>query len=84
MHSAPMKDNFGSFQCVSMHNTRMWGPELFTLERFLSVKHLSLGSGSRALAIDKNVSPNTGQYEGEVPPLSLSTSHISSPSVCGV
>ena len=88
---------FPSLQRLSMHNTWARGPDtLLGLERFLFVKHLSLGS--RPLATSGNVWGLKFDSEGKVlpnetvdptklvnpPPLNLSTSHISSPSMCGV
>ena len=89
MHWTPNGDSSGSFsslQRMRMFNTRMWGPvDLVVLGTFYSVRHLSLGSGDPALAIDEGAWVDTGHYEGNVLPTgSVNLPHVVSLRVWGV
>ena len=56
---------------------------MLVLERLHLVKHLSLGSG--AVAIDKNVLPDTNDYEGkDLPTESVNFPHLVSLRVWGI
>jgi len=63
-------------QRVRMFNTRMWDPtDLLILGTILFIRHLSLGFGNPALAINESEWVESGHYEGKV----LSTGSVNLP-----